>query len=57
MQIPRQVPHPSNNSPIDITNPWEIIIFIVIPIILLVIYFWSRKKGKRASTDQIDMDT
>lgn len=43
-QIPTEVPHPDNNTPLDITNPFEIIVYIVIPIVLLLFYFVLRKK-------------
>lgn len=50
-QIPRGVPQPSQNSPIDFSSTSDIIIYIVIPAILIVIYLsWrivSRKKARR----------
>lgn len=51
MQIPREVPHPDNNAPLDVSNPFELIVYIVIPIILIVLYFFLRKKRK-ASQDR-----
>lgn len=43
-QIPRDVPNPSNNSKIDLSNPADLIIYIVIPIALVIFYFiWKRK--------------
>ncbi len=56
MQISTDVPNPDHNTPIDLTSPLEIIVYIVIPILLLVIYFWVRKKGKARSKDQIGKD-
>jgi len=47
MQIPREVPHPDNNTPLDVSNPFEVIVYIVIPIALLVFYFILRKKMRR----------
>ncbi|WP_186988618.1 adenylosuccinate synthetase [Constantimarinum furrinae] len=46
-QIPKEVPHPDNNSPIDLTNTADIIIYIAIPIAVLILYFiWRRKLMK-----------
>ena len=47
VQIPREVPHPDNNTPLDISDPFEVIIYIVIPVLLIVMYFFLRKKNKR----------
>ncbi|GAB5399572.1 MAG: hypothetical protein Aureis2KO_11570 [Aureisphaera sp.] len=52
MQIPTDVPNPDNNSPIDLTSPLEIVVYIVIPLVMLAIYFWVRRKGKSAIKDQ-----
>ncbi len=46
-QIPREVPHPDNNTPLDLSNPFEVIIYIVIPVLLIVMYIFLRKKNKR----------
>jgi preprotein translocase subunit YajC len=46
LQIPREVPHPDNNMPLDLSNPFEVIIYIVIPVLLIVMYFFLRKKKK-----------
>lgn len=45
-QIPREVPHPDNNTPLDVTNPFELIVYIIIPIVMIVFYFFLRKKSK-----------
>jgi hypothetical protein len=43
-QIPKEVPHPDNNSPIDLSNTADIIIYIAIPVAILILYFvWRRK--------------
>jgi len=46
LQIPREVPHPDNNAPLDFSNPFELIVYIIIPITLIVLYFFLRKKRK-----------
>jgi len=50
-QIPTEVPHPDTNTPLDISNPFEIIVYIVIPVILIVLYFFLRKKRRRVGSD------
>ncbi|RMA64429.1 hypothetical protein BXY75_1304 [Ulvibacter antarcticus] len=42
-QIPKEVPHPNNNSPVDFSKTEDIIIYIVLPVIFIVLYFISRK--------------
>ncbi|PKA84131.1 hypothetical protein ATE92_2301 [Ulvibacter sp. MAR_2010_11] len=46
-QIPKEVPHPDNNSPIDLSNPADIIIYIVLPLIFVALYFIGRKYRKK----------
>lgn len=45
-QQPTHVPSPQNNSPINLNSWFDIIVFIVLPIILIVIYFLWRKQVK-----------
>lgn len=47
LQIPKEVPHPDNNSPLDLNNPADIIIYIVLPIIVVILYFLWRKKNRK----------
>lgn len=43
-QIPREVPHPNTNEPIDLKNPADVIIYIVLPLFFFIlIYFLGRK--------------
>jgi len=51
-QIPREVPHPDNNTPLDVTNPFELIVYIIIPIALIVLYFFLRKKRKASQKNE-----
>lgn len=45
-QKPTQVPKPSD-TPIDLTNPADIIIYIVLPLcVILLFYFYWRKRNK-----------
>ena len=47
MQIPKEVPHPDRNSPLDLNNPADIIIYIVIPIIVVLLYIIARRRKKK----------
>jgi len=46
MQIPTEVPKPQNNSPIDPSSPIELVIFIILPILLIIVYFVNRRRIK-----------
>lgn len=52
IQIPREVPHPDNNTPIDFSNPFDIIVYIVIPVLLLFLYFFLRKKRRKGANKE-----
>lgn len=45
-QIPSELPNPDDNKPIDITNPADLILYIILPlvVILLVIIKFRKKK-------------
>lgn len=47
-QTPQGLPKPSDNEPIDLSSPFSIIFFIVIPVLAILLYFWlkSRKQNK-----------
>ncbi|WP_290626482.1 adenylosuccinate synthetase [Altibacter sp.] len=47
-QIPKEVPHPDTNAPIDLTNPADVIIYIIIPLVFVGLYFvWRRRKNRK----------
>ncbi|MBF8150614.1 adenylosuccinate synthetase [Winogradskyella sp. F6397] len=44
-QIPSGTPNPGQNSGIDFSSPFDVIVFIVLPILLIISYFvWRKKK-------------
>ncbi len=51
-QIPTEVPHPDNNSPVDFSNPADIIIYIVLPVIVIILYFVWRKNARRKDDEK-----
>ncbi|WP_027126565.1 hypothetical protein [Gelidibacter mesophilus] len=46
VQTPTGTPNPSDSSPIDFSNPFEIIVFVIAPILLVIFYLYYRKKKK-----------
>lgn len=46
-QIPTEVPHPDNNTPVDFSSPADIIIYIVLPVIVIILYFVWRRNARR----------
>ncbi len=46
-QQPTQVPGPQTNSPIDLNNWFDIIVFIVLPLGLIFLYFFWRRQVKK----------
>jgi hypothetical protein len=48
LQIPSGVPHPDTNKPVDLSDPADVIIYIILPLLAaLLIYLWyKRRKGK-----------
>jgi hypothetical protein len=46
MQIPSEVPKPQNNTPIDLSSPFDVAVFLVAPILLVGFYFYIRRKQR-----------
>ncbi len=48
LQISQDVPNPVNNSAIDITNPADVIIYIILPIAAIIFYIiWRKRKNRK----------
>mgnify|MGYP006188934655 CR=1 FL=1 len=45
-QIPTEVPKPSE-EPIDLSNPADVIIYIILPLSMILFFFLWRKKRKK----------
>ena len=46
-QIPTEVPKPQDNTPVDFSDPVNIIFFIVLPLLVVVfVIIWRNKKRK-----------
>lgn len=46
LQVPTGTPNPGSNSPIDFSSAFDVIVFIVLPILLIAFYLIWRKKQK-----------
>ena len=46
-QIPEGVPHPDDNKPLDLSDPADIIIYIVIPVVFIILFFVWRNRRKK----------
>lgn len=47
LQLPIGTPNPDDNSPIDFTSPFDVIVFIILPILVIILYiFWVRNKKR-----------
>lgn len=46
LQLPMGTPNPDDNQPLDLSDPFELIVFIVLPILAVFFYILWRKKRK-----------
>ncbi|WP_338358613.1 adenylosuccinate synthetase [Yeosuana marina] len=48
IQLPLGTPNPDDNNPIDFTNTFNVIVYIILPAVVIILYIlWRRrKKGK-----------
>ncbi len=51
LQIPRNVPNPSNNEPLILSTPFDYFLVIGMPILILIGYYFWRKRKKRESAE------
>ena len=46
LQLPMGTPNPDDNQPLDFSDPFEVIVFIIIPVLAVVLYmFWKKKRN------------
>ncbi|HEY9168372.1 MAG TPA: hypothetical protein VIN72_02690 [Lutibacter sp.] len=45
-QKPTHSQNPQDNTPIDLNNLFDVIVFIILPIVVVIIYFLWRKQVK-----------
>jgi heme/copper-type cytochrome/quinol oxidase subunit 2 len=46
-QLPTHAPNPQDNTPIDLNNLFDVIVFIVLPIGMIIFYFLWRRRVKK----------
>lgn len=47
LQLPIGTPNPDDNTALDFSDPFEVIVFIILPIACIIFYIiWRKKKGK-----------
>ncbi len=52
IQIPTDVPNPDNNTPINLNSMFEVLLYIVTPVILILVYFYLRRKAKNSKDEK-----
>lgn len=43
LQIPEEVPHPQDGGLFNLHSPWDVVLFLVIPLVIVGLYFFWRK--------------
>ncbi|WP_179344984.1 adenylosuccinate synthetase [Winogradskyella ursingii] len=47
IQIPHGTPMPGEGKTLDFSDPFEVIVYVILPILLIVFYLiWRKKKRK-----------
>ncbi|TDU40092.1 hypothetical protein BXY82_2132 [Gelidibacter sediminis] len=47
IQLPPGTRNPDDNSPMDFSNPFDLIVYIILPILLIIFYIlWRRSKRR-----------
>ncbi|WP_442845717.1 adenylosuccinate synthetase [Leeuwenhoekiella sp. H156] len=48
LQLPPGTQNPDDNLPVNLKDPFDLIVFVILPVVLLVLYvLWRRKRKKR----------
>lgn len=47
LQLPIGTRNPDDNSPIDFGNAFDVIVYIILPVLMLIFYILWRKKKKK----------
>ncbi|MBJ7882815.1 adenylosuccinate synthetase [Gelidibacter salicanalis] len=47
IQLPPGTRNPDDNSPLDFTNAFDVIVYIILPILLIIFYVLWRRSKKR----------
>lgn len=52
LQLPFGTRNPQDNKPIDFSSAFDVIVFIILPILMVAFYFYWRKTQKRDKDEQ-----
>ncbi|GAA4281194.1 adenylosuccinate synthetase [Gaetbulibacter aestuarii] len=52
LQLPPGTRNPDDNSPIDFSNPFELVVYIILPILIVIFYIIWRKKKKNEMNNE-----
>lgn len=47
LQLPIGTRNPDDNSPIDFTSNFDVIVYIILPVLMVIFYILWRKKKKK----------
>ena len=47
LQLPIGTRNPDDNNPIDLTSAFDVIVYIILPILMVIFYVIWRKKKKK----------
>ncbi|WP_151894379.1 adenylosuccinate synthetase [Patiriisocius marinistellae] len=47
LQVPTGTPNPGDSNQLDLSNPFDLIMFIILPICIVVFYFLWRRSVKK----------
>ncbi|CDF79274.1 hypothetical protein BN863_15620 [Formosa agariphila KMM 3901] len=46
-QLPLGTPNPDDNEPLDFSDPFNIVVFIILPIVAVILYMVWRKNRRK----------
>ena len=52
LQIPTHAPNPGDRGTIDLSEPFDLIVFVILPIVFIVLYMVWRRTKKRDNNEQ-----
>ena len=46
IQLPPGTRNPDDNEPVDLSDPFDLIVFVILPILMVALYIYWKKKRK-----------
>ena len=48
IQLPIGTPNPDDNAPVDFSRAFDVIVYIILPLVVIILYIlWLKKKKKK----------